>query len=94
MIQLVGTTGFEPATPCPPDKCATKLRYIPTRAVYLPFVEKALPETCSFARTLILPCLVRILAFPKKSIIGTVSYMPAMFGCTMASVVIRDLMEA
>ena len=33
-------------------------------------------------------------AFPKKSIIGTVSYMPAMFGCTMASVVIRDLMEA
>ena len=32
-------------------------------------------------------------AFPKKSIIGTVSYMPAMFGCTMASVVIRDLME-
>ena len=28
--QLVGTTGFEPATPCPPDKCATKLRYAPT----------------------------------------------------------------
>ena len=31
-------------------------------------------------------------AFPKKSIIGTLSYMPAMFGCTVASVVIRDLM--
>ena len=30
-------------------------------------------------------------AFPKKSIIGTLSYMPAMFGCTVASVVIRDL---
>ena len=28
---------------------------------------------------------------PKKSIIGTVSYMPAVFGCTVASVVIRDL---
>jgi hypothetical protein len=28
-IQLVGTTGFEPATTCPPDKCATKLRYAP-----------------------------------------------------------------
>ncbi|MBL0190391.1 MAG: tRNA threonylcarbamoyladenosine dehydratase [Saprospiraceae bacterium] len=27
----------------------------------------------------------------KKSIIGTISYMPAVFGCTMASVVIRDL---
>ena len=33
-------------------------------------------------------------AFPKKSLIGTVSYMPAMFGCTMASVVIRDLIES
>jgi hypothetical protein len=26
---MVGLTGFEPATPCPPDKCATKLRYSP-----------------------------------------------------------------
>jgi tRNA A37 threonylcarbamoyladenosine dehydratase len=32
-------------------------------------------------------------AFPKKSLIGTISYMPAIFGCTVASVVIRDLME-
>jgi tRNA threonylcarbamoyladenosine dehydratase len=31
-------------------------------------------------------------AFPKKSIIGTISYMPAIFGCTVASVVIRGLM--
>ena len=30
-------------------------------------------------------------AFPKKSIIGTISYMPAMVGCMVASVVIRDL---
>jgi tRNA A37 threonylcarbamoyladenosine dehydratase len=28
---------------------------------------------------------------PKKSVIGTISYMPAVFGCTLASVVIRDL---
>jgi tRNA A37 threonylcarbamoyladenosine dehydratase len=28
---------------------------------------------------------------PKKSIIGTSSYMPAVFGCTVASVAIRDL---
>ena len=28
---LVGTTGFEPATPCTPCRCATKLRYVPTR---------------------------------------------------------------
>ena len=30
--ELVGTTGFEPATPCPPDKCATRLRHAPTEA--------------------------------------------------------------
>jgi tRNA threonylcarbamoyladenosine dehydratase len=30
-------------------------------------------------------------AHPKKTIIGTISYMPAIFGCTVASVVIRDL---
>jgi len=29
----------------------------------------------------------------KKSTVGTISYMPAMFGCYCASVVIRDLME-
>jgi tRNA A37 threonylcarbamoyladenosine dehydratase len=32
-------------------------------------------------------------AFPKKSIIGTISYMPAIVGCMVASVVIRDLYE-
>jgi len=29
----------------------------------------------------------------KKSIVGTISYMPAVFGCTVASVAIRDLYE-
>ncbi len=33
-------------------------------------------------------------AYPKKSIIGTVSYMPAIFGCLAASVVIRALTKA
>ena len=32
-------------------------------------------------------------AYPKKSIIGTISYMPAVFGCVVASVVIRGLYE-
>jgi tRNA A37 threonylcarbamoyladenosine dehydratase len=27
----------------------------------------------------------------KKSVVGTISYMPAVFGCTVASVCIRDL---
>lgn len=30
-------------------------------------------------------------AYPKKSIIGTMSYMPAVFGCTCASVAIRHI---
>lgn len=30
-------------------------------------------------------------AYPKKSLIGTISYMPAVFGCVVASVVIREL---
>ncbi|MDP1842446.1 MAG: tRNA threonylcarbamoyladenosine dehydratase [Sediminibacterium sp.] len=32
-------------------------------------------------------------AFPKKSIIGTISYMPSIFGCMAASVVIRGLIK-
>ncbi len=32
-------------------------------------------------------------AFPKKSLIGTISYMPAIFGCITASVVVRGLMK-
>jgi len=32
-------------------------------------------------------------AFPKKSLIGTISYMPAIFGSITASVVIRDLYD-
>ena len=30
---MVGTAGFEPATPCPPDKYATRLRYAPTHCI-------------------------------------------------------------
>ncbi len=29
LSRQVGTTGFEPATPCTPCKCATGLRYVP-----------------------------------------------------------------
>ncbi|RFM27074.1 tRNA threonylcarbamoyladenosine dehydratase [Deminuibacter soli] len=32
-------------------------------------------------------------AFLKKTLIGTISYMPAIFGCTLASVAIRELMD-
>lgn len=28
-FSMVGTAGFEPATPSTPRKCATKLRYVP-----------------------------------------------------------------
>ena len=29
---MVGAAGFEPTTLCPPDRCATRLRYAPTGA--------------------------------------------------------------
>jgi hypothetical protein len=29
MILLVGTAGFEPATPCSQSRCAAKLRHVP-----------------------------------------------------------------
>src|SRR5690606_4631999 len=29
-VRVVGAAGFEPTTLCPPDKCATRLRYAPT----------------------------------------------------------------
>jgi hypothetical protein len=32
---MVGTRGFEPPTPSPPAKCATKLRYVPTLGLIL-----------------------------------------------------------
>ncbi len=31
----IGTTGFEPATPCSQSKCATKLRYVPIKVIQL-----------------------------------------------------------
>ena len=36
---LVGVAGFEPTTPCPPDKCATRLRYTPNRNI-IPYFQK------------------------------------------------------
>ena len=32
-LSLVGVAGFEPTTPCPPDKCATRLRYTPNTPI-------------------------------------------------------------
>ena len=29
-IEMVGLAGFEPTTPCPPGRCATRLRYSPS----------------------------------------------------------------
>lgn len=33
-IVMVGTAGFEPATPCTQSRCATKLRHVPKTAQY------------------------------------------------------------
>jgi len=42
-------------------------------------IDKKLVETCDEQN--------------KKSVVGTISYLPAMFGCVCASVVIRDLIH-
>ena len=34
---MVGAAGFEPTTPSPPDWCATRLRYAPTRVLLYTF---------------------------------------------------------
>lgn len=34
LIFVVGVAGFEPATFCPPDKRATRLRYTPKEQIY------------------------------------------------------------
>ena len=50
---------------------------------------KAVFSTEQVDRDLVEPCDEQ----NKKSIVGTISYLPAMFGCVCASVVIRDLIE-
>src|SRR5512139_3673391 len=45
---LVGTAGLEPAAPCTPCKCATRLRYVPIREVWILPDEKS--EVTSFLR--------------------------------------------
>ncbi len=50
---------------------------------------KAVFSTEQADRDLVEPCEEQ----NKKSIVGTISYLPAMFGCTCASVVIRDLIQ-
>lgn len=47
------------------------------------------PEPINQERVMVLPEINR-----KKSIIGTISYIPAVFGCCMASVAIRGVLSA
>src|SRR3954452_11845788 len=46
--RFVGLTGFEPATPCPPDKCANQAALQPV----LIFGRASLPEGCAGPSTL------------------------------------------
>jgi len=50
---------------------------------------KAVFSTEQTDRESVLPCDEQ----NKKSVVGTISYLPAMFGCVCAAVVIRDLIE-
>ena len=46
---MVGVAGFEPTTLCPPDKCATRLRYTPTGAN--PYRTRVFLASGNFAAT-------------------------------------------
>ena len=48
MKRMVGAAGFEPTTPCPPDKCATGLRYAPTMTVLGGFQSISKPTLACF----------------------------------------------
>jgi len=50
---------------------------------------KAVFSTEQVDKDLVAPCDEQ----NKKSVVGTISYLPAMFGCVCASVVIRELIE-
>ena len=43
--KMGGAAGFEPTTPSPPVKCATRLRYAPTQSGY---TRRALPAQFPF----------------------------------------------
>ena len=49
---MVGATGFEPATPCAQGRCATRLRYAPTRpSFYGSFPKGISPRPTSHSRS-------------------------------------------
>ena len=44
-VMLVGARGFEPPTPCTPCRCATRLRYAPTRTANYSRVHRSRPSS-------------------------------------------------
>jgi hypothetical protein len=46
----IGTAGFEPATPCAQDRCATKLRYAPS---IKPLTYRRTPLNRTFGRRIV-----------------------------------------
>jgi hypothetical protein len=43
--EVVGATGFEPATPCAQGRCATRLRYAPTPPIIARAPHLARPDS-------------------------------------------------
>ena len=61
---LVGTAGFELATPCTPCKCATRLRYAPRAGIIAVFYCKAKRMAYNAAVELWSGCVVVVLLLP------------------------------
>ena len=67
---MVGPTGFEPATPSPPAKCATRLRYGPTQK------RRKMPELMYGSSLYRMP-----MAFQKPRRVGTLAPLLLRLGC-------------
>ena len=61
MREMVGATGFEPATPCSQGKCATKLRYAPTARFIDEFADEGKVGSHRKIMAAYLPLAVKIL---------------------------------
>ena len=68
---MVGAAGFEPTTLCPPDKCATRLRYTPTRG--MPYRTQASHASADFERIQVTLLRVRNSGFSYRRSWITVS---------------------
>lgn len=75
---MVGMAGFEPTTPAPPERCATKLRHIPSVLVVL-------------ARRVHVPCTTpSLLRRPSRPLLSSAALARMRSAVVMAEATVAD----